>query len=135
MRHSMKFFVLIFVLMLSACVSTYKAAEGSVAGYRDVKIDDTSYFVEYTESASMSWVQIEQFALKRCAEIAKARGYLVFDAELLERKSVFLESSVDEIAITSMGNIASDPPVRHVYQGGAKVEGKRVTYKLTLIDE
>ena len=127
--------LIVIVSLLSACVTTYQAADGGPAGFRDLQIDKMSYYVEYTEAASVSWEQIEQFALKRCAEIAKERGYLVFDAELLDRKSVFLESSVDEIQITSMGNLANEPPVHHTYKAGATIEGKRVTFKLTLIDE
>lgn len=127
---------LFFTLLgLSACVTTYKAADGGVAGFRDLQIDKYSYYVEYTEAATVSWEQIEQFAVKRCAEIAKERGFLIFDAELLDRKTVFLESNVDEIQIMTMGNTAADPPVQHTYKGSAKVEGKRVTYKLTLINE
>lgn len=128
-------FLLLALCGMTACVTTYQAAEGGVAGFRDLQIDKYSYYVEYTEAASVSWEQVEQFAIKRCAEIAKARGFVVFDAELLDRKSVFLESSVDEIQIMSMGNTAADPPVHHTYKGSAKVEGRRVTYKLTLINE
>lgn len=127
--------VFLLTLLMSACVTTYKPAEGSVAGYRDLQIDETSYYVEYTEAKSVAWQHLEQFALKRCAEIAKERGFKVFDAELLDRRTVFLESSVDEIKIASMGNTAGDPTVHHTFQAGAKVEGRRVTYKLTLIDE
>ena len=128
-------FLVLVLLVLSACVTTYKSAEGGVAGFRDLQIDKYSYYVEYTEAATVSWEQVEQFALKRCAEIAKERGFLIFDAELLDRKVVFLESNVDEIQIMSMGNTAADPPVQHTYKGSAKVEGKRVTYKLTLVNE
>ncbi|KZY67196.1 hypothetical protein A3742_32065 [Oleiphilus sp. HI0071] len=127
--------LLLALFGLSACVTTYQAAEGGVAGFRDLQIDKYSYYVEYTEAATVPWDQIEQFAIKRCAEIAKERGFVVFDAELLDRKSVFLESSVDEIQIMSMGNTAADPPVHHTYKGSAKVEGRRVTFKLTLINE
>ena len=134
-KEAFKAFLVLSILLLSACLTTYKAADGSVAGFRDMQIDENSYYVEYTEAASVSWEQIEQFAIKRCAEIAKERGFVIFDAELLDRKTVFLESSVDEIAIVTPGNTAADPPVHHTYKGSAKVEGKRVLYKLTLIDE
>ncbi|WP_156502205.1 hypothetical protein, partial [Oleiphilus sp. HI0067] len=83
--------LIVIASLLSACVTTYQAADGGPAGFRNLQIDKMSYYVEYTEAASVSWEQIEQFALKRCAEIAKERGYLVFDAEVLDRKSVFLE--------------------------------------------
>ena len=127
--------VLSVFFLLSACVTTYQSAEVGVAGYRDLQIDETTYYVEYTEASSVSWEQLERFAIQRCAEIAKTRGFKVFDAELQERKVVFLESSVDEIQIMSMGNTANEPPVHHTYKAGAKVEGKRVTYKLLLVNE
>lgn len=127
--------LLLALVGLSACVTTYQAAEGGVAGFRELQIDKYNYYVEYTEASTVSWEQIEQFAIKRCAEIAKERGFVVFDAELLDRKAVFLESSVDEIQIMSMGNTAADPPVHHTYKASAKVEGRRVTFKLTLINE
>ncbi len=128
-------FLLVALFSLSACVTTYQSAEGGVAGFRDLQINENSYWVEYTEAATVSWEQIKQFAIKRCAEIAKERGYKVFDASLEDQRTVFLESSVDEIQIMSMGNTAADPPVQHTYKGSATVEGRRVTYKLTLIDE
>jgi len=130
-----KVWVLACVMLLTACVTTYQAADDGVAGYREVQIDSMNYYVEYTEASSQSWKQIEQFALKRCAEIARERGFVVFDAELLDRRTVFLESSVNEIQIMTMGATASDPPVQTTYNAGAKVEGRRVTYKLTLINE
>lgn len=135
MKNGAKVLVVLLSVLVSGCVTTYQAAEDSVAGYRDLQIDKKRYYVEYTEAASVSWAQVERFALKRCAEIARERGYKVFDAELLDRKSVFLESSVNEIQIESMGNIANEPPVHHTYKAGGQVEGKRVTYKLVLIDE
>jgi len=134
-KSSIRTLVILLSVLMTACVATYQAAESSVAGYRDLQIDAKSYYVEYTEAASVSWAQVERFAIKRCAEIARERGYKVFDAELLDRKTVFLESSVDEIQIASMGNIANEPPVHHTYKAGGKVEGRRVTYKLVLIDE
>lgn len=122
-------------ILLTACVTTYKAAEDGVAGYRDLQVDKTTYYVEYTEAGAVSWKQVHQFALKRCAEIAKQRSYPFFDVLAKEEKVVFLESDVNEIAIASMGNMANQPPVHNVYQAGAKVEGKRVTYKIRLSSE
>lgn len=129
------FIVCSLVALLSACVTTYKAAEDGVAGYRDLQIDKTTYYVEYTEAGAVSWKQVNQFALKRCAEITKQRGYPFFDVLNKQEKIVFLESEVGEIAIATMGNFANEPLVHNVYQAGAKVEGKRVTYKIKLSSE
>ena len=116
--------------LLSARVATYKAAEEGVAGYRDLQVDKTTFYVEYTESAKTSWEHVHRFALKRCAELAKAHGYAFFD-----EKTVFLESDVDSITISSMGATASDPPVINTYKTGAVLEGRRVIYKISLANE
>ena len=132
---SLRWACVFVAVLITGCVTTYKAADGGVAGFRDLQIDEFSYYVEYTESSGVSWEQIEQFAIKRCAEIAKSRGFVIFDAELLERKTVYLKSSVNEVSIITPGALATDPPVYNTYEGGAKVEGKQVLYKLTLIKE
>lgn len=121
--------------LLSACVATYKAAEEGVAGYRDLQVDKTTFYVEYTESAKTSWEHVHRFALKRCAELAKAHGYAFFDVLSKEEKTVFLESDVDSITISSMGATASDPPVINTYKTGAMLEGRRVIYKISLANE
>jgi len=128
-------FFLLATLILSACVSTYKAANEGVAGYRDLRVDKTTFYVEYTESSSISWQQLHSFALKRCAEIAQENGYPFFDVVTKEEKVVNLKSDVDEIEITTMGNMASDPPVTHRYAAGARIEGKQVIYKIKLVRE
>lgn len=122
-------------LILSACVATYKSAEEGVAGYRDLLVNPNTFYVEYTESASVSWEQIHDFALRRCAEIAQSRGYPVFDVVSKQERTIFLESTVNEIEIAGMGNIASDPPVHNVFTTGGKHEGRRVTYKIELLKE
>jgi len=125
-------FILI-TLFLSGCVATYKAADGGVAGYRDLQIDKNTFYVEYTEAGRTSWEQVHNFVLKRCAELAKQRGYTYFDVLSKDEKTVFLKSDVSEIAISSMGSIASDPPITHTYKTDGRVEGKRVTYKVKLL--
>lgn len=132
MRYLLLFLSL---FLLNACVATYKAAEEGVSGYRDLQIDKTTFYVEYTESAKTSWEQVHRFALKRCAEIAKAHGYAYFDVLSKEEKTVFLESDVDSITISSMGVTASDPPIVNTYKTGAVVEGHRVIYKISLVNE
>ena len=127
--------VILSVLFISACAVTYKAAEDGVAGYRDLQVDKVTYYVEYTESAKTSWEQVHRFALKRCAEIAKEKGYAFFDVITKEQKAVFLETDVDTITISTMGVTASDPPVSNTYKTGGKVEGRRVTYKIRLANE
>jgi len=139
LRFAMTRFKLIFLVFLSlvlgACAVIYKAAEDGVAGYRDYQIDKTSYYVEYTEAARVSWEQIHRFALKRSAEITKERGYSYFDVISKKEQSVFLESDVDQITVSSMGSIASDPPVTNSYQMGGRVEGKRVIYRIQLVND
>jgi len=122
-------------LLLNACVATYKAAEEGVAGYRDYKIDKTSYYVEYTEASRTTWDQVHSFALKRCAEITKKRGYSYFDVVSKKEQTVFLESDVDQIKISTMGGVAGDPPISNTYKTGGRVEGKRVIYRIQLVNE
>ncbi|TNC81046.1 MAG: hypothetical protein C9356_10615 [Oleiphilus sp.] len=129
MRLSFKVLTLsLLSLALIACVATYKAAEEGVAGYRDLRIDRDTYYVEYTEAARVDWEQLHSFVLKRCAEIAKENGYAYFDVLEKDEKTVFLKSNVDEIEIMAMGEVQT-------YPAGARLEGKRVTYKIKLLRE
>lgn len=130
------FFAIAFVsFFLVGCAVTYKDAEGGVAGYRDFQIDKNTYYVEYTEATRISWDEIHLFALKRSAEITKERGYSFFDVISKEEQKVYLESDVTQISVSTMGNIASDPPVSNTYKMGLQVEGKRVLYKIRLVNE
>lgn len=132
------FLVSALCFFLSACVSTYKPAEEGVAGYRDLRVDKTTFYVEYTESSRIEWDQLNAFALKRCAEIAKEQGYPIFDVISKDEKTVFLKSDVDEIEITTMGVMVGETPsfpVTHKYKAGARIEGRRVTYKIKLAKE
>ena len=122
------------VSLLTACVATYRAADQGVAGYRDLQLDKTSYYVEYTESTRTSWEQVHRFALRRCAELTKQRGYAFFDVLMKEEQSVYLESDVDQISVATIG-MANEPPVMNTYRTGGRVEGRRVIYKIRLMDE
>lgn len=128
--------ILFCIFLLSACSAKYHAAEDGPSGYRDAQVSNDVYYVEYTESASTDWKTIHRFALKRCAELAKNRGYQFFDVLSKDEKKVYLESAVDQIIVANMGNLASDPPTATVYStAGKRVEGRRVTYQIKLLNE
>lgn len=127
--------ILIIVMLLAACAVKYHAAEDGVSGYRDLQVEKDIYYVEYTEGARTSWEQIHRFVVKRCAEITKMNGYRFFDVLSKDEKTVRLESDVDQISISTMGNLAGNPPVSHTYVTGGMVQGRRVTYKIRLMNE
>tara|TARA_R110002167_G_scaffold162994_1_gene359659 strand:+ start:736 stop:1155 length:420 start_codon:yes stop_codon:yes gene_type:complete len=123
----------VVLFFISGCAVTYHAAEDGPSGYRDAQVSKDVYYVEYTESAKTGWDTIHRFTLKRCAEIAKKKGYLYFDVLHKDEKTVHLESAVDQIIVANMGNLASDPPTATVYStAGKRVEGRRVTYQIKL---
>ncbi len=121
--------------LVTGCAVSYQAAEEGVSGYRDLQIDKDTFYVEYTETTRVSWEQLHAFALKRCAELTRNYGYSVFDVLEKDEKTVYLKSGVDKVTISSMGNIANEPPVSHSYVAGGRVEGRRVTYKIKMIKE
>jgi hypothetical protein len=130
--------LIVFPLILSlyACAVTYHSAEERVSGYRDLQVDKGVYYVEYTEGARTDWATIHRFALKRCAEITKDNGYKFFDVLSKDEKTVYLESDVDEIIVSNMGNLAGDASVSNTYSlEGKKLEGRRVTYRIQLSNE
>ena len=134
--HLYTFILSIFILFLSGCAVTYHAAEDGPSGYRDAHVKESIYYVEYTESAKTDWATIHRFTLKRCAEIAKKNGYLFFDVLHKDEKTVYLETAVDQIIISNMGNIGNEPPTANVYStAGKRVEGRRVTYQIKLLNE
>ena len=136
MQQAVRFvFILIILGLLSACAASYKAADEGVSGYRDLQVDKNVYYVEYTEGARVPWESIHQFVLKRCAEITKQRGYKFFDVLSKDEKTVYLESDINQISIATMGNLAVNPPVTNTYNTGGRVEGRRVTFKIQLLNE
>jgi len=137
MKPLKQIFLAIFVpFLLSACAATYHSAKEGVSGYRDLQIDKNTFYVEYTESHKTEWSQIHRFALTRCAEITKTRGYKFFDVLSKDEKTVFLDSDVNQIIVSNMGNLAGDSPVSNTYStGGKKVEGRRVIYRIQLMNE
>jgi len=131
-----KYLCILAALLLTACAATYHAAEEGPSGYRDAQVSKDVYYVEYTEGARTDWDTLHRFALKRCAEITTSKGYQYFDVLSKEQKNVYLESAVDQIIVSSMGNLASDPPTAAVYSTeGKRVEGRRVIYKIKLTNE
>ena len=131
-----KYFIYLCIFILSGCAAKYHAAEDGPSGYRDLQVSHDIYYVEYTESAKTDWDTIHRFALKRCAEMAKKKGYQFFDVLSKDEKKVYLESAVDQIIVANMGNLASDPPTATVYStAGKRVEGRRVTYQIKLLNE
>ena len=132
---SISFFTLLAVF-LSGCVATYKAADDGAAGYRELRIDKNTYYVEYTEASSrIDWDQLKQFALRRAAELAKRHGYDAFDVLDSDEKLVSLKSDVSNIVVSTPGNAAWDPPVSNSYELDGRVEGKRVTYKVRFVND
>ena len=121
--------------ILSGCVSTYKAAEDGVAGYRELRVEKDLYNVEYTEASRISWEQLRQFALRRAAELARKNGYAAFDVLEKDEKTVFLKTDVNQITVTTPGILASDPAVSTPYQLDGRVEGKRVVLKVRFVND
>tara|TARA_R110001592_G_scaffold59905_3_gene182026 strand:+ start:40903 stop:41322 length:420 start_codon:yes stop_codon:yes gene_type:complete len=135
-EHLKKYVLSVVLILLTGCAATYHPAEGGPSGYRDAHVKQNIYYVEYTESAKTDWATIHRFTLKRCAEIAKENGYLFFDVLHKDEKTVYLESAVDQIIVANMGNIGNEPPTANVYStAGKRVEGRRVTYKIKLLNE
>jgi len=123
-------------IFLTGCAATYHAAEKGASGFRDLQIEGNVFYVEYTEGVRVEWAQIHRFALKRCAEITKNKGYKFFDVISKDEKTVYLKSSIDKIIVSNMGNLASDAPTSTTYNvEGKKVEGRRVTYRIKLMNE
>jgi len=123
-------------VLLTGCAATYHAAGEGASGFRDLQVEGNVFYVEYTEGLRVEWAQIHRFALKRCAEITKTKGYKFFDVISKDEKTVYLKSNIDQIIVSNMGNLASDVPISTTYDvEGKKVEGRRVTYRIKLMNE
>ena len=123
-------------ILVSGCAATYHAAKKGPSGYRDLQLQENVFYVEYTESVRSDWKQVHHFALKRCAEITKNRGYKFFDVISKDEQSVYLKSSVDKIIVSDVGGPTPGIPVSNTYDvGGKKVEGRRVIYRIKLMNE
>lgn len=120
-----RFFILCLSIALSACAVTYKSAGEGVSGYRDLALDNNQWYVEYTESNTVSWDTLHEFVIKRSAELAVANGFTEFVVLSKDEQNVSLESSVAELQASGQVSAGAAPT-------SVKVAGKRLTYKIQL---
>lgn len=75
----MRLIVFPMLFALAACAAAgplaYGSADGKGFGYADQKIEDDRYRVTYRGSGGMPPEQVEDYALRRSAEIALQNGY------------------------------------------------------------
>lgn len=68
----------VFFIVLTGCAShaNYQAAKGSGYGYKDVRVSETEYRVEYkTANTNTNTKKAQDFALLRAAELTIEQGY------------------------------------------------------------
>jgi len=126
----------VIIFVLSACAVSYHPAKNGVSGYRDVQVDSAIFHIEYTEGIYTDWWQLHQFALRRCAEIARDRGYKFFDVTSKEEKLVFLKSNPNQVIVSNSGVLVGNASAPSTFEmKDKKVEGRRVTYTIKLTND
>ncbi len=77
MRTSLS--VALLALSLASCGTVYRASTGEeTSGYREIKLENGLYAVEYIGDPSMTTEHVQSALLYRCAEIARAAGAAQF---------------------------------------------------------
>lgn len=77
---------LLAALALSACTSPY-GQDFLFGGYRDKKIDDSTYVVSFSGNGNTSKDQVWYYWIYRCAELTSQKGYGYFTLEQNEKSA------------------------------------------------
>src|SRR5690348_9692961 len=90
------------VAVFSGCATQY-GASGITGGYKDTKVDETHYIVEFNGNGYASKQRVHFFWLYRCSELTVQKGYEFFSLEPVRpvRKSSFQSdgSAVNQPAV------------------------------------
>jgi hypothetical protein len=89
------FFIVIISLVAAACTTPYQPntviGSGGLGGFKDRKIADNAYFVEFRGNGNTPKTTVERYFLYRCAEITKEKGYKYFSVVLNPKVGAFDE--------------------------------------------
>ena len=78
--------LLVLAAIATSCATGYGPA-GMTGGYRDSKIDDSTYLVSFDGNGYAQSEQVWSFWIYRCAELTKAKGYTNFTLALAPDKT------------------------------------------------
>lgn len=81
-----KFVLTAIVIILSGCATSYQPS-GVTGGFSEMQLNDDIYRVSFRGNAYTAHENVQNYLLRRCAELTKAKGYNYF---------VILESNVDK---------------------------------------
>jgi hypothetical protein len=87
-------FITAMSMVLVSCATGYgKSSFFSNGGYKDTKLSENTYKVEFTGNEITSTQATYEYAMWRGAEIAKSQGYEYFD--VLDKKVMTKDASYD----------------------------------------
>lgn len=66
--------------LLGACTTTY-APMGYAGGYRDTRVTDSSYVVEFSGNGNTSKEAVWNYWIYRCADLTQQKGFAYFSIE------------------------------------------------------
>lgn len=85
-------YIILFVMVLMTGCSTKYQSEGFKGGFSETQIDNDVFEVSFRGNGFTSTKDAEDFALLRCAEIAKKNGFSHF--MIIDRKNVTTRSTM-----------------------------------------
>lgn len=85
--------LMIISLWLVACTTVYKPAELNGPGYRDTKMSDNTYMVQFLGAKHSRKEQVYQYALRRSAELSQEKGFPYF--KIIKTSSFIREDAKD----------------------------------------
>lgn len=129
----LRFSSVLLVFLLSACSAKYHASGETPTGYGHSQLSETVYEVYYRESDRASWETLHEFVLQRSAEIAKERGFPIFDVRSKREQRIFLESAPSSINIANNNSDTTAGP--EIVATGMLVDGRQVVYEIELLEE
>ncbi|HET7437509.1 MAG TPA: hypothetical protein VFN10_22585 [Thermoanaerobaculia bacterium] len=82
-------------LVLIGCTTAYQPS-GATGGFSEVKLSETSYQVRFRGNGYTGPGQVQQFMLRRAAELALENGYRYFTTDVpqnLDRRDMWMQYS------------------------------------------
>ena len=112
---------LVAMMLLGGCATPYQSV-GATGGYIDRKIDDQTYYVQFSGNGYTSRDKVHKYFMYRCAELTKQAGFKYF--AIIPAALSGAISPENRLARTSgfdhnmMRKVASAPAPIIIYGGG-----------------
>lgn len=108
LKKKLSFILPLFILALTGCTTAYKPY-GFSGGYSDIALSESLYKISFEGNAFTSKELVQNYLLRRCAELTAQKGYKYFvivnENTEVSQRTITTPTTVQTNSMgTSMGN-------------------------------